>query len=198
MAANLPELLPTCFVKCCWTLQESCSQTKNCLSPRCPNLKLLAYRWILPKIFSFSASFKIPLTPWAPFLSNQSQRLWTQTRQSGWGAEREKLSWLPALCVLPIRLWSVAAPFCKVKLFFLPCSVTPECFFDRHLGTTFLTVILKYIIDCFYIWLSFCATESEVLLPFCLCLVPLTELFLSFPCLSQSPMTTTPLQLSTF
>jgi hypothetical protein len=41
MPANLPELLPTCFVKCCLTLQESLGKKKKLFTARCPNLKLL-------------------------------------------------------------------------------------------------------------------------------------------------------------
>jgi hypothetical protein len=143
MSANLSKSLPTCFVKCCLTLQGSCSQTKSCLSPALSNC-LLKDEYC-PKEFSCSLCFQVPLIPCAPFLSNQSQRLWTWTHPSRSGAEREKNwanSMLSVLCLSDYGLWLHTSA--EVKLFFLPCWVTPACFFDHCLGMAFLTVVLGF------------------------------------------------------
>jgi hypothetical protein len=52
----------------------------------------------------------------------------------------------PLRCALPIRPWSVAAPFCRRKTFlffliFLPCWVTPEYFLAHHFKTSLLTLL---------------------------------------------------------
>jgi hypothetical protein len=76
------------------------------------------------------------------FLSNQSQRLWTQTHPSGWGTEIGK-NWadstLSVFCLSDSGLWLY--PSAEIKLFFLPCWATATCFFDQCLGTVFLTIV---------------------------------------------------------
>jgi hypothetical protein len=75
---------------------------------------------IAQKNFLLLPASRFPEPHMSPFLSNQSIKdCEPKPIHQGEGQREIKTELTPSQCVLPIRLWSATAPFCRSKLFAL-------------------------------------------------------------------------------